>query len=113
MQPINAWMSTLLRFVSIACSLVLLVSFAMFASDRAGDGSKHTVAQIGAGDATDAPTADNTAAKPAKKHSGVRKAVDGANDKLVAPFTGIVASDSPWTRHIFEGVLAFLVFGLG
>jgi hypothetical protein len=105
-------MSALLRLISIACSLVLLVSFAMFASDQAGHGSKETVAQVAAADSTE--PASVPAPKPAKKgHSGVRKAIDGANQKLVGPFKGVVATNSPWARHISEGLLAFLVFGVG
>jgi hypothetical protein len=104
-------MSALLRLLSIACSLVLLASFAMFASDQAGDGSKQTVAQIGANDDTQAAAVKADEAK--QKHGGVRRAIDGANDKLVGPFKGIVATDSPWGTRISESLLAFLVFGLG
>jgi hypothetical protein len=104
-------MSALLRLISIVCSLVLVASFAMFASDQAGAGSKKTVAQIAVKDSVSAAPVPGAA--PEKPHSGVRKAIDGANDKLVSPFKGVVASNSPWTRHIADGVLAFLVFGLG
>jgi hypothetical protein len=104
-------MSALLRLISIACSLVLIASFAMFASDQAGSGSKKQVAQISADDSVQATPA--APAAPAKKHSGIRKAIDGANDKLVSPFKNVVASGSPWARHISEGLLGFLVFGLG
>jgi hypothetical protein len=104
-------MSALLRLISILCSLVLIGSFAMFASDQAGTGSKKQVAQINADDSVQAPAARPTA--PPKKHSAVRRAIDSANAKLVSPFTGVVASSSPWTRHISQGLLAFLVFGVG
>jgi hypothetical protein len=104
-------MSALLRLISILCSLVLLASFAMFASDQAGDGSKQTVAQISANDES-APAAAKPAA-PKEKHGPVREAIDGVNDKLVGPFKGVAGSDSPWARHISQSVLAFLVFGLG
>jgi hypothetical protein len=104
-------MSALLRLLSILCSLVLLASFAMFASDQAGKSSKHTVAQIGTEDDKEVTPAPAKHAQ--EKHGGVRKAIDSANDKLVGPFKGVVASSSPWTKHISESVLAFLVFGLG
>jgi hypothetical protein len=104
-------MSSFLRLLSILCSLVLLASFAMFASDQAGAGSKRTVAEIGAGDSTQ--TAAQRPAKPAKKHSQVRTTIDDVNAKLVSPFSGLVTGASPWTKHISEGVLGFLVFGLG
>jgi hypothetical protein len=104
-------MSALLRLISIVCSLVLLASFVMFASDQAGDGSKQTVATIAAND--DTQTAAVKSDKPKEKHSGVRKAIDGASDKLTGPFQGVIATDSPWGKHISQSVLAFLVFGLG
>lgn len=103
-------MSALLRLISVVCTLVLLLSFAMFASDQARTGSKHTVAQIAAGDGTEAPA---TAPQPAKKHGEFRRAVDGANDELVSPFKGVVAGSSGWSQHIALLVIGFLVFGLG
>jgi hypothetical protein len=105
-------MSAILRLISLLCSLVLLVSFAMFATDQAGKGEKHTVAQIANGDDTSAPATAPTAPVK-KKHGPVRSAIESANAKLVAPFDGMVATDSPWTKHIIETVLAFLVFGVG
>jgi hypothetical protein len=104
-------MSSLLRLVSIGCSLVLLASFAMFASDQAGTSSKQTVAKIGDGDS--APVAAPARETPKERHGAFRRAVDGANEKLVGPFKGIIATDSPWPTHIFQTGLAFLVFGVG
>ena len=107
-------MSALLRLLSLACSLVLLVSFGMFASEQAGHSSKKTVAEIGANDDTQAATSASPApAQPKKEHSGFRKAVDSVNDKLVGPFKGIGSSDSPWAQHIIQTLLAFLLFGVG
>jgi hypothetical protein len=104
-------MSSFLRLVSILCSLVLLASFAMFASDQAGAGSKHTVAEISAGDNSQAPSPQPVKAK--KKHGAVRTAIDDVNAKLVSPFSGVVTGGSPWKKHIAEAVLGFLVFGVG
>jgi hypothetical protein len=106
-------MSALLRLISVVCSLILLLSFAMFAADQARHGSKTTVARIAAGDDTVDPGAQQPPAKPKPKHNEFRRAVDGANDKLVSPFNGVVASSSGWTRHIALLVLSFLVFGVG
>ncbi len=105
-------MSSILRLLSLVCSLVLLVSFAMFATDQAGKGEKHTVAQISAGD--DGTPVPQQPSKPAtKKHGPVRNTIERADAKLVSPFDGIVTGDSPWTKHIVETLLAFLVFGVG
>jgi hypothetical protein len=106
-------MSALLRLLSVLCSLVLLVSFAMFASDQADHGSKQTVARIAANDNSPAPAEPAPKPDATKEHSGFRKAVDGANDKLVGPFKGVIATDSVWAEHIAQSVLAFLVFGVG
>lgn len=94
---------------------MLLVSFAMFASEQAGHGSKKTVAEIATNDDTTqaATSAVPEPAKPKKQHGEFRKTVDSVNDKLVGPFKGIVSSDSVWTQHIIQTLLAFLVFGLG
>lgn len=109
-------MSALIRLISILCCLVLAASFAMFAKDQAGKSSSQTVAKIASEDDSSAAAARVAATAPPKpraKHNGVRRAIDGANAKLVSPFNGVVASSSPWSRHISQAVLAFLVFGLG
>jgi len=107
-------MSALLRLISVVCSLILLLSFAMFASDEARHGSKETVAKIASGDDSTAPASRQQPAKPKpKQHSEFRRAVDGANDKLVSPFSGVVTGSSGWSRHIALLVLGFLVFGVG
>src|SRR3954453_21403748 len=105
-------MSSLLRLLSIACSLVLVISFGMFASDQADTGKKQTVAQLNAEDGPATLPAE-PAAPEKKKHGPVRTAIENVNEKLVGPFDGIVKGDSPWTQHIVQSLLAFLVFGLG
>ena len=108
-------MSTLLRLLSILCSLVVLVSFAMFASDQASGGSKETVARISsADDNTSQVSVSGPAPAQAKpKHGPVRRTIESANEKLVAPFGGVVKGQSPWTVHIVQALLGFLVFGVG
>jgi hypothetical protein len=91
---------------------VLLISFGFFASDQAGAGSKKTVSQIAVNDSSESTPTQAPAPKE-KKHNPVRTAIEKVNDQLVSPFSGIVAGDSPWTEHIAQTVLAFLVFGLG
>jgi hypothetical protein len=117
--------STLLRIASILCTIALVFSFAAFAADSAGDGSKKTVAQIAAADgASDGKVATTPEAlnepSPAprvervreKQHSAVRELADDVNDVLTAPFASI-AGDSIWPQRIVSGLLALLVFGLG
>jgi hypothetical protein len=119
-------MSSLLRLASFACSLVLIVSFGMFASDQARIGSKDTVAQVDAATsdaqvpaASKQPNVDqpNPSAGVERlrehKHGSFRELVDDGNDLLTAPFTGVVTGNSIWAQRIVSGLIAFLVFGVG
>ena len=123
-EPITAAVvSSLLRLASVACSVVLVLSFAAFASDQAGAGSKHTVAAIASADANEqsGPTANLDEPSPGaetermreKRHSALREKLDDANDALVAPFAGAATSGSIWSQRIVSTLLALLVFGVG
>jgi hypothetical protein len=120
-----------MKLVALLCAAVLLVSFAAFASDEAGDNSKKAVAELdssadgGAARAAQAPPRVDTTAlndpSPSarvervreKEHPGWREVVDDGNDVLVSPFTGIAGDDSIWAERIVSGLLALLVFGVG
>ena len=118
-------MSSILKIASILCSLALLVSFAAFASDEAGDGSKKTVAQIASADgrAAVAPPTQRQLNEPSpaprvekmreKAHSGFREVADDANDVLASPFTSLAGDGSIWAQRIVTGLLALLLFGAG
>jgi len=116
--------SSLLRLASIVCTAVLVLSFAAFASDQAGAGSKQTVARIASADHSeqvagapnlDQPSPDgSTERQREKRHSALREKLDDANDALVAPFASAAGtSDSIWSQRIVAGLLALLVFGVG
>ena len=116
-----------LRAVSLVCSLIVLLSFAMFATDQASNGSKQTVATLGQEDGTGSapagtPQANVNAPDPGarterareKQHGQPREIIDDGNDILVAPFKSLVAgSKSIWTQRIVTTLLALLVFGFG
>jgi hypothetical protein len=106
-------MSALLRLLSLACSVVLIASFAMFASDQASHGSKETVAKLNAADDAPAKPSAPKQRKPKKQHGAVRNAIDDVSDKLISPFKGVVSTDSVWGERIAQSLLAFLVFGVG
>jgi hypothetical protein len=117
-------LSTLLRLTSIVCSAVLFLSFAAFASDQAGAGSKQTVDRIASADATERPVAGQNLDQPSpdgltervreRRHGPLREKLDDANDALVSPFKGAAgATDSIWSQRIVAGLLALLVFGVG
>ena len=115
--------SSLLRLASLACTAVVVLSFAMFAAAQAQGGEKETIAKLG--DATpsaadtrrtsvDEPSPDpRTERRREEQHSSAREVIDDADDALLAPFKGIAGSGSIWTLRIVEGFLALLVFGAG
>jgi hypothetical protein len=112
--------SRLAVWVSTLASLVLLVSFALFALDQARDGSKQQIAKVGSRlEPTNADTNVNQAAPDAnterereKRHGDVREAIDDADDVLVSPFTGVVDSDSIWAQRGLPTLIALLLFGV-
>jgi hypothetical protein len=109
-------------WVSTLASLVVLVSFGLFALDQTKNGSKQQVAKIGSeiGPSTQASTNVNLADPSPRnerarerRHGDVREAIDDANDILVAPFTGVVQSNSIWVQRGVPALIALLLFGVG
>jgi hypothetical protein len=119
----GAVVSSLLRIASLLCSAVLVLSFAAFAADQAGAGSKQTVARIASADSGEdtvgGPNLDQPSPNAAterlreKRHGALRERLDDADDALVAPFKGASSSGSIWTQRAIAALLALLVFGVG
>ncbi len=107
-------LSTLLRLGSrIACAIVV-VSFALFVIDQAGNASAHQQNEVNAS----APVGTAPAPKPtskAKKHRGdVRETIDEASSTITSPFAGVVAgTHNEWATRGVRTVLALLVYGFG
>ena len=105
-------MGRLIRIVAVLACLVIVVGFMGFASDQASKGSKAQVEKIG--EAMDAPAPPATAERAREReHGQVREKIDDANDVLLSPFTGVVASTDPWVNRLVPTVLALLAYGLG
>jgi hypothetical protein len=88
-------MGSLIRFVAIGVSLVVVLGFAMFAIDETDKGSKH-----------------QQAARE-RDHSAVRETIDDANDVLLRPFADLIDSDNAWVNHGIPALLALLIYGFG
>ena len=98
----------ILRLAStVACGIVL-AAFAMWATDEAKAGSDQQVAAVTESGGT-APAA-LPAAQP--EHSGIRGAVEKANDALVSPFDHVGADGGMWPAHALPALLALLTYGL-
>ena len=96
----------LLVLASMACCVLVVASFAMFARDQLSGASKHQVAEIN--------TTGPIAVTPASTHHAQpRRFIDGAASTLTSPFTSIVQSDNQWVLHGIPMIFALLVYGAG
>ena len=100
-QRVLLWASTI-------CTVIVVLSFALFALEEAQAGSKKQEAAVDQVNEPD-PT-PHTERERERKHTAVREAVDDANDVLVSPFTGITNSHNIWVARGLPSLLAFLVY---
>ena len=110
-------MGSLIRFVAIASSVIVVLGFALFAvneMDKGSEAQQQKVEQELGHDPNDLinPSARDEAFREA--HQGkFHEAVDDANDVLLAPFVDLIDSDSSWVNHGVPTVLALLIYGFG
>ena len=97
-----------LLLASTLCTLVVVVSFAMFAVDEARASSNTQQTKVETLDQPDLTPAQEKAR--AKKHTQVREAIDDANDTLTSPFDGITSSSNLWVQRGIPALLAFLLY---
>jgi hypothetical protein len=98
--------------VAVAASTLVALGFAMFAVDELDKGSKAQQELLGQSTGQPAPSA--AVERKRERHQGdVRELVDDANDVLLAPFTGVLNSDSAWAKRGVPALLALLAYGLG
>jgi hypothetical protein len=112
-------MGSVIRYVAIAVSVIVVLGFAMFAIDETDKGSKTQQAKLAeelrdSGDPVVpvVPDAREEAAREAS-HGIVREAIDDANDVLLRPFVDLIDSDSAWVNHGIPALLALLIYGVG
>lgn len=109
-------MGSLVRFVAIASSAIVVIGFALFAIDETDKGSKAQQAKLERelGSTTDpiAPSARQEAIRE-RDNGAVREAIDDANDVLLRPFVDLVDSDNSWVNHGIPALLALLIYGFG
>src|SRR3954453_2386266 len=110
-------MGSLIRFVAIAISVVVLLGFAMFAANEADKGSQTQQDKVERelGHPPNdliAPNGRDEAYREA--HQGkFHEAVDDVDDVLLRPFVDLVDSDSAWVNHGIPTLLALLIYGFG
>lgn len=102
-----------LRTTSIVTSLIVLLSFGLFAVDETRAASSATAAEVAGQQASKAasPTGSQEDARE-RAHTRAREFIDDANDALVSPFA-ITDGHSGWAARGIPALLALLAYGFG
>jgi hypothetical protein len=100
--------AAVLRTAAVLASIVLLVSFSLFAIDQAGGASQQAQAEVGASGAQTL----GPALQGAGSH-GVRGTLDEVDRALVSPVHGLApGSPDSWAQRSFELAGGLLLYGL-
>ena len=97
-----------LVLVALACTALVLASFAMFARDQIAGASVHQQQEIAAG----APH-DPGVTPVSTHHAQPRRFIDGAASALTSPFRALIDTSSQWVKEGVPAILALLVYGVG
>jgi len=106
-------MGSVIRFLAIAISVVVVIGFALFAIDETDKGSKTQQAKLERELGTTVDPNPSQEALRERKHGVVREAIDDTNDVLLRPFADLVDSDDAWISHGIPALLALLIYGVG
>ena len=113
-------MGSLIRICALTAASVVALSFAMFAADQLSEGSENQVRSVQGDSARTRSEAAVHLPDPgpaaerrrAAAHSGIREAIDDADDFLLSPFAGLIDSDNLWVQRLVPGTIGLLLYGL-
>ncbi len=101
-----------LRFLATALSLIIAISFTLFALqdiDHASANSEHRIAGYTATNPSASGERDRE-----RRHGQPREIIDDVNDMLLAPFAAITENEtSGWAQRGIPAMLGLLVYGFG
>jgi hypothetical protein len=97
-----------LLLASTLCTLIIVLSFGMFAAEEANAGSTAQQNKVESVDQP-APSAQTEHARE-QKHTKLREFIDDANDALTSPFDDVTSSNSIWVQRGIPAALAFLLY---
>jgi hypothetical protein len=110
-------MGSVIRVIAVACSALVLLGFAFFATDEMSRGSQNQQNALDselsstAGPPPVAPSASQEAGRE-RTNGTFREAVEDTNDVLLGPFAGLVeSSDNGWVKHGVPALLGVLLYG--
>jgi hypothetical protein len=110
-------MGSVIRVIAVACSALVLLGFAFFATDEMSRGSQNQQNALDSelSSTSDLPHVAPSATEEAKRertNGTFREAVEDTNDVLLAPFAGLVeSSDNGWVKHGVPALLGVLLYG--
>lgn len=107
-------LARLLRAAAVLCTVIIGLSWVMFATDQASKASNKTQQQIEDAETHTVTTPGQPQAPaPVKKKSTTpRTVIDDAASALLRPFRPIVAgSDSAWAKRTLTTLLGILLYG--
>jgi hypothetical protein len=98
-----------IKLVSLACCVLVVLSFAMFARDQMAGASVHQQTELASPN-----TATTTMPAPPSKPEGQPgRFINQAAKDLTSPFDAIVRSGNAWVQHGLPALVGLLVYGLG
>jgi hypothetical protein len=113
-------MGSLVRLLAIIASLIVALSFALFAIDQSSESSANQVraidveTRVQTPEAIEAPDPTPGAERVREQaHSKAREVIDDANDVLVMPFSSLARGHGVWPERLVPAVLGLLLYGLG
>jgi hypothetical protein len=112
-------MGAILRLLAIIFSLLIAVSFLLFATDEMARGSEAQQRALALQTGVPEPELAEVAPAPEeevvreRRHSSAREWIDDANDLLLEPFSDVVTSNSNWVTRGVPTLLGLLVYGIG
>jgi hypothetical protein len=102
-----------LRTASIGTSLIVLLSFGLFAVDETRAASGQTAAEVAGQAASKEPDPSPREEQAREKaHTPAREFIDDANDALISPFA-VTGAGNGWSQRGVPALLALLAYGFG
>lgn len=101
-----------LRYLAIALSLIIAISFTLFALEDIGRASTKSEQRITGYAATHPSPAGERERE--RRHEQPREMIDDVNDVLLSPFAAITANESSrWARRGVPALLGLFAYGFG
>jgi hypothetical protein len=110
-------MGPFIRLAAIACSVLVLLGFAFFATDELSRGShnqRNALESELASEPDPAPVAPSPDQEVDRERANgtIHEVVDDANDVLIGPFANLVDSTgNRWVTHGVPALLGLLLYG--